>query len=279
VEFDGYVTIADANDSIHLAWHILPHRSADVTPASTSVTLVNGEGALVLGNSGGALDGRVDVFSLLGTSGRIPKKYLPGDGDQYAVVDLKNFGVRLTGSAIQFGISTFGTRAHPNYPAEFDVYLDTNRDGVDDFVVYNLENGGFSATGQNVVAVYNLQTGARGVYYFGDADLDSGNVILTAPLAALGLDASTPFNVSVSACDNYFTGSCTDAITGMTYTAGTPRYSPDNYAPVVPQGGSTTVNIFALPGGETASPSQLGLLLMYRDARQQREADAIVVTP
>jgi subtilisin family serine protease len=283
-EFDGYVNIADATDNIHVAWQILPHRSAEVTPASTNVTLTSGPGALALSNAGGALDGRVDVFSLLSTSGRIPNKYLPGDGDNYAVIDLKNFGARLVGIGggqfgIQFAVNTFGARAHPNYPAEFDIYLDTNMDGNDDFVIFNLENGGFGATGQNVVEVVNLNTGAAGIFFFSDADLNSGNIIMTAPLSFLGITPSTQFNVSVYAFDNYFTGNLTDAITGMTYTAGAPRYYADNPAPVVPQAGSTTLNIFALPGGDTASPSQLGLLLMYRDARQPREADAIFVTP
>jgi hypothetical protein len=279
VEFDGYIGIADATDNVHVAWQILPHRAAEVTPASSSVTLSGGTGSLALKHTGGALDGRVDVFSLLGMSGRIPPPLLPADGDNYAVIDLKSFGVRLAGTAIQFAVNTFGTRAHPNYPAEFDIYIDNNRDGVDDFVVYNAENGGFGASGQNVVYVYNLGLGTASAFYYTDADLDSGNAILTAPLAALGLTPSTKFDLSVNACDNYFTGTCTDAITGMTYTAGTPRYYPDNYTPVVPQGGSVTLGINALPGGDVASPSQSGLLLMYRDAREQREADAIKVTP
>jgi len=284
VEFDGYVEITDATDSIHLPWQILPHRSAEVTPASTSVTLTAGVGTLPLYHSGGALNGNVDVFSLLGTSARIPNKFLPGDGDNYAVVDLKYFGARLVGIGggqygVQFAVNTFGTRAHPNYPAEFDVYLDTNMDGTDDFVIYNLENGGFGTTGQNVVRVYNLNNDTSGIYFYTDADLQSGNAILTAPLAPLGITPATQFGVSVYAYDNYFTGSPTDAITGMTYTLGAPRYYPDNYAPVVPQGGSTALGIFALPGGATASPSQSGLLLMYRDARQQREANAVYVTP
>lgn len=283
-EFDGYINIADATDNIHVAWQILPHRSAEATPASSDVTLTDGVGTLELSNAGGAVNGRVDVFSLLGTSGRIPNKYLPDDGDNYAVVDLKNFGARLVGIGggqygIQFAVNTFGARAHPNYPAEFDIYIDNNMDGVDDFVIYNLENGGFGVSGQNVVRVYNLSTNTGTIYFYSDADLNSGNIIMTAPLAGLGLTPATQFNVSVYACDNYFTGNCTDAITGMTYTGGVPRYYPDNYSPVVPQGGSITLNITSLSGGDTASPSQLGLLLMYRDARQQREADAIFVTP
>ncbi len=291
-EFDGYVKIMDATDNIHVAWQILPHRAAEITPVSsnnpspsmsnTHVTLSGGTGKLNLNHTSGTIDGRVDVFSLLGTSGRITN--LPGDGDNFAVVDLKNFGARMVDIGggqygIQFGINTFGVRAHPNYPAEFDVYIDNNKDGTDDFVIYNLENGGFGVSGQNVVRVYNLLTNANAIYFYSDADLNSANIIMTAPLAALGLTPSTQFYVSVYAYDNYFTGNLTDSITSMTYTAGSPRYYPDNSMPVVPIGSKTILNISALPGGDIASPSQVGLLLMYRDAPLQREADAIFITP
>ena len=91
---------------------------------------------------------------------------------------------------------------------------------------------------------------------------------------------STTFDFSVLAGDNYFTGFFTDAIVGMTYTAGTPRYSGSGVpAAGVPVGGSSSLTITAVPGGDSASPSQTGLLLMYRDGRTQREADAITVTP
>jgi subtilisin family serine protease len=285
VEFDGYLTIADATDDVHLAWQILPHRAAEVTPAATSVILAGGTVGLPLSNAGGAVDGRVDVFSLLGTSGRIPPPILPEPGDNFAVIDLKSVGARLVsigGGAfgLQFAVNTFGVRAHPNYPAEFDIYIDANRDGNDDFVIFNLENGGFAATGQNVVAAGPLPSGPFSAFFFTDADLNSGNAILTVPLTAIGLTPGTQFDFSVFGCDNYFTGFCTDAITGMTYTAGTPRYVGSGVPSTgVPAGGSSTLTISAVPGGEVASPSQTGLLLMYRDARTQREADAVSVTP
>jgi len=284
-EFDGYVTIADATDNVHLAWQILPHRAAEVTPVATDVTLSGGTASLALSNAGGAVAGRVDVFSLLGTSGRFPPPFLPGPGDNFAVIDLKSVGARLVSLApgvfgIQFSINTFGTRAHPNYPAEFDILIDANRDGTDDFAIFNLENGGFAATGQNVVAAGPLPAGPFVVRFFNDADLNSGNVIMTALLSDIGLTPDTQFDFSVFGCDNYFTGLCFDGITGMTYTAGTPRYIGSGIPPTgVPAGGSSSLMIQAVPGGNTASPSQTGLLLMYRDARTQREADAISVTP
>jgi len=282
VEFDGYIGIADATDNVHVAWQVLPHRAADVSPASSSVTLTGGAGTLDLSNSG-TIGGRTDVFSLMGTSGRIPKKYLPGAGDNYAVVDLRAVGTRLvsissTAFGVQFAVNTFGARSHPNYPAEFDVYIDKNRDGVFDYVVFNTENGAFGSTGQNVSAVYNLATGAASVFFFTDADLDSANAILTAPLSAMGMTPSTQFDFSVYAFDNYFTGALTDFIEGMTATLDTPRFVGSGIPTSgVPAGGSSTLMINAVPGGDVASPSQSGLLLMYRDNKGQQEASPIRV--
>ena len=163
VEFDGYIGIADDFDNVHVAWHVLPHKAAAVVPTPGPVSLVNGTGSLELTNSG-VVGGRVDVFSLTGTSRKIPRDELPEPGDNFAVIDLKAVGVRgvIAGGqpAVQFGITTNGARSHPNYPAEFDVFIDTDRDGTDDYAVFNLENGGFAVTGQNVVAVANLRTNA-----------------------------------------------------------------------------------------------------------------------
>lgn len=285
VEFDGFVTVRDDTDTIHLPWHILPHRAADVTPNTNEVDLKHGSGRVVLKNRDGAVDGRVDVFSLMGTSRKIPKSMLPGPGDNFAVIDLKSVGARLVdlgalGGGIQFAIHTFGVRAHPNYPAEFDIYVDANRDGTPDYVVFNLENGGFAATGQNVVGVANLATNTATIFFFTDADLDSSNAILTAPLSALGLSPSSKFDFSVFAFDNYFTGNLTDAIEGLTYTPDTPRFVAFG-VPIsgVPVGGNSTLTIQAVPGGNVASPSQTGILLMYRDGKVKQEADAIRVEP
>jgi hypothetical protein len=217
---------------------------------------------------------------MTGTSKRIAKRNLPQPGDNFAIIDLKAVGVRQAGSAIQFGITTWGERAHPNYPAEFDVYIDTNRDGTFDYIVYNGELSGFAVTGQNVVFVQQIGAATATAYFYTDADLNSANVILTAPLAALGLTPSSKFTFSVFAFDNYFTGSLTDSIENMTYTVGTPRFTATALpASGVEAGDTATITISAVPGGEAASPSQIGLLLLYRDGKIGREADLITVTP
>ena len=293
VEFDGYLNLnGGADNTVHVAWHVLPHRAADVSAVPKRVKLaLDGTGSVNLRNKSDALDGRFDVFALTGQSGAIKKNLLPQPGDNYAIVDLKSVGTRLVDIGggqfgVQFAIDTNRTRAHPNYPAEFDIYIDRDRDGVDDFVIYNLENGGFGATGQNVVRVYNLATNVGTVYFYTDADLNSGNAILTAPLAALGMTPGTTFDFSIYAFDNYFTGNLTDAIEGMTFTLDTPRFAPSADAGAVPVGSEVSVGVASVPGGDLKSPSQRGLLLMYRDAEGKArkdvgkdEAQAIVVMP
>ncbi len=230
--------------------------------------------------NGGAEVGDFDLFSLLGTSSKIPRADLPKAGDNFAVVDIRAFGVRYLPAAVfgddylEFAISTQGRRAHPNYPAEFDVYIDVDGDGVDDFVVYNGESGGFAVSGQNVVNVLNLATGAGGAYFYSDADLNSGNIIMTVPMAVMGLSPGTTVGLSVYAFDNYFTGDLTDAITGKRFTPGRERYTaadlPFDSTPA--KGRSTAaLQTTAVPNAES---TEIGVLVMHR-RNDGAEADVL----
>ena len=276
-EYDGYITLTSGSEKLSLPWHVLP-RKASATVASPFVKTSNG-GTLKLLNLG-VEAGDFDVFSLTGQSPRIPRDELPAPGDNFAIVDLQSVGVRYLPKAVfgadflEFAISTFGRRAHPNYPAEFDVYIDSNNDGTPDFVVFNAENGGFSASGQNVVFVANLATpGAPApATFFTDADLDSGNVIYTVRMNAgtgnVGIQPGTTFGFSVFAFDNYFTGAQTDAVEDMLFTPGNARFGvtglPDNlpFGTVAPRSlTSANVTMATVPDTKT---TETGLLLMYR---------------
>jgi subtilisin family serine protease len=280
LELDGHVTIADSIDTVKLPWSILPHKAADVR-AEDEVELGGGTGSLRLSNEG-TLAGRTDVFAWTGTSQKIPSRLLPKPGDNFAVIDLGQVGVRraLAGTTpvVQFAINTFGKRAHPNYPAEFDIFIDSNNDGSPDWVVFNLENGGFGASGQNIVRIANAMTGAvLPSAFFADADLNSSNMIYTVPMALVGLTPTSRFTFSVFAFDNYFTGNLTDSIENMTFSFAAPRFTASGVPDAgVPARGQATLTVAENPNGATASPSQAGLLLMYRDAAR-REAQAVRV--
>ena len=292
VEFDGYVNVSGGGDNVHLAWHVLPRRSADVQPASSTLRLRGGSGTLNLRNRSKVENGVVEVFSLIGTSPQVPASALPGPGDNFAVIDMKSLGVRVVdttaapgGEVLQFGINTFGARSHPNYPAEFDIYIDADRNGTDDYVIFNAENGGFGVTGQNLVFIQRLTptAGTPTAFFFNDADLNSENVIYTVPISSAAFSGvpftpTTQFDVDVFAFDNYFTGALTDSIVGKTYDLDTPKFAAGAAQLVVPADGNATLSASSVAGGAAASPSQTGFLLMKRLDLAPNEADAITVS-
>src|SRR5262249_24638047 len=89
----------------------------------------------------------------------------PGPDDN---ADLRYVGVMKTmdgagNPILNFGIATFGESqtAHPA-DAEFDIYIDTDRDGNPDFVLFNWDAGSAGATGATDAfysVLANLSTG------------------------------------------------------------------------------------------------------------------------
>ncbi|HEU0202335.1 MAG TPA: S8 family serine peptidase, partial [Burkholderiaceae bacterium] len=277
-EYDGYITLTSGSEKLSVPWHVLP-RKASATVAGPVVRLRHSDGVNLF--NFGAEAGDFDVFSLTGTSPRLPRNVLPDPGDAFAIVDLQSVGVRFLPSEsfgadfLEFAITTHGRRAHPNYPAEFDIGIDTNGDGEDDFVVFNAELGGFSATGQNVVVIANLTVDPVTVtpVFFTDADLNSGNVIFTVPMNSsagpvnLGVARGTTITFSVFAFDNYFTGNLTDQITGMRFTPGNARFEAvgDPFGSV-PAGGRATQPVRATTVPQEQSTESALLLLFRRNA-------------
>ena len=264
-EYDGYVRLTSGDEVLSVPWHVLPRKSAAIT-ASDSVKA----GQKVRVTNNGVAPSGLDVFSLTGISPRASSSELPEPGDSFAFIDLRAVGVRLvTPGVLQFAVNTYGRRAHPNYPAEFDVVIDTNRDGAPDYVVFNFDLE-FNAGGSNVVWVFEIAAETFTPVAFTDADLQSGNVILTVPTLAIGITDDTTFDFAVQAIDNYFTGNVTDEVGPMTYTPSTPKFMATDAPDIVPPHSTVRFGTAAVPGGAEASPSQIGLLLMHRlDARHE----------
>ncbi len=281
-EYDGYITLTSGSEKITVPWHVLPRKAAQT---EATLTERGRPGPTLRLRNRGANDSEYDVFSLAGVSKRIPRVDLPGPGDNAAVIDLRSVGVRQLTAAqtglpfdvLEFAMNTQGRRAHPNYPAEFDVEIDANGDGAADYVVFNAESGGFGVSGQNLVNVVTLATGTASAFFFTDADLNSGNVIFTVPVnipggVALAPGATMGFGVFVF--DNYFSGNLTDSIEGMRFTPGNARFGivGEPFGGVAAKSASSLgVTTATLP--DTLS-SELGLLMMYR-RNEGKEADVI----
>jgi hypothetical protein len=117
----------------------------------------------------------------------------------YANADLSHLGVMVdqgdpTNPYLYFGIATHGdhTTASP-LEAEFDIYIDTNGDDEDDFVLFNYDVGGASGldwTDEFVSILVDLNNGGAQI-------ADFINVIPAAPIGQLIGGDTAPFNNNV----------------------------------------------------------------------------------
>jgi len=272
VEYDGHITLRNGDQTLAVPWHIVPRKaSGAVAQGARGVS-----GALEVVNHGAAA-AVAEVFALTGTSPQVPRNELPAPGSDRSFTDLQAVGVRLAAPGVlQFGIATFGRSSNPLYPAGYRVDIDTDQDGRPDFAVVNEEFNGRAASGRAVVSVFNYATATAEPYYAVDADLYSGLVILTAPLAAMGLTDDSTFSFSVTSYDNYFTNDVSETLGPMTFTPSRPRFMVAGGATQgIAAGSRATFTVDALAGGGRASPAQEGLLLLYR-GNAVKEADLIV---
>jgi hypothetical protein len=226
----------------------------------------------------------------------LPANSFPRPGDNYALVDLRAMGVRYVpngGGAgfdvVQFGVTTWGERAHPNYPAEFDIFIDVDGDNREDYVAFNGESGGFGASGQNVTTLVDVRTTPETsiTRFFSSADLNSANAILNILRNDLrvspgGAEVTPGTKLRLTFCtgDNYYTGAITDCSATVQYTLNSPRFATTQGSSfVIAPGASQNLTVTHSAGGNAASPSQLGFLLLYEHAKTGKEAEILTVVP
>ncbi|HKX76851.1 MAG TPA: S8 family serine peptidase, partial [Acidimicrobiia bacterium] len=291
LEFDGYLVLDAAGDDndIHLPWHVLPRRSADI-----AVSPGGAQGQYLLSNTGAGA-ARLEGYTLIGMSDDLPEGAV---GAQSPVVDLQFVGVATIpggcgddGSLIQFAVNTHERQTHANAPALFEFDLDLNGDGTADYAVFNadfsLATGTFNLSdGRNLTFAQNLATGATSAFFFADHDTNSANTVLTVCASQIGGDAGllgNPIGVTALAADIYFQGAVTDAIEGITWIPGAERFLGTLngsllYTSFIPRtlGAGATGTLEVLDFGETEA-TELGFLVMTRrGAPEDKEAIAVL---
>lgn len=228
-EYDGYLILNDGKQPIALAWHVLPRKSARVVPDTT--TLQAGAFPQVIGlKNTGVGTAQVDAYALLAVSDNQPEG---GLGQQSPTPDIRAVGINTfpvpagfcsanSSFLWVFAINTWEPQQHL-LPVSHQVYLDTNQDGTDDFVVLNRDFSGLGTItdGRQLAWVLNLKTGSSSAFFFAEHGTNTGNTALTICAEQIGMNASAllsqEVNMAVLAQDFYY-GGPSDLIEGLTVT-------------------------------------------------------------
>ncbi|MBL8055571.1 MAG: S8 family serine peptidase, partial [Anaerolineales bacterium] len=318
-EYDGFLTIdGGAQNTVRLPWQVLPKKAAQVEVERVDATSVK------LRNAAGYETGLADVFALLDVSPNkceilggggtcVEANYQPGvlPAINGTFVDLNEIGLRsyavpglnaafglpaapagaLADEVVEFAVTVYDKpyRASHNFPVEFDVAVDADRNGLWDYVVFNADRTLTGADGRNAVFVRDVNpadgTRPTRAYFYSVTDFNSQNWIMPVPAAAIDTRSDQPFSFRVQAFDAYFTSStgpiqdCSpgDCRSGHMVQTGLLKYQPAAPAVQVPPLGFATL-LFGRPaGGESASPSQIGLVFLYRSAPVGAESQNVVL--
>lgn len=215
-----------------------------------------------LTNPGGAVTGNADFYTW-------GIEDAAGDAGTSEGVDLRAVGTQ----AFDFEgdkLVVFAVNTHDRYSNaaanEYDVYVDTNGDGTDDFVVLSADSGAVragSANGTSEVFVVDLQTGALSAAGFlASAPTDSGTVLLPVLAGDLGLaENSKAFSYSAASFgrDGGF-----DSTGSALYAPWKPAFSSDgNYVPVAP--GASKQETIDIDTGAYQSIKPRGLMVVVYD--------------
>lgn len=296
-EYDGLVEITpQSGDPIHVVWHALPKAVADISASVTNLS----SGTGVLNNASPVVTGTLDIFDLIAVDAN-DYGFIVGDcesigldpGCNKSAVDIKEVGVRSTSVVspndfLEFAVTIWDDPYRAGqFPPEFDIYIDSDADGTDDYVIFNYDLA-FGDDGRNVVFLVDLAAPAPAPTYFIDSTFNTQNFILPMDAESIGVTPGEPFRFRVFAYNGYFTGDLWDCAPKVgdfcegtyQYTPGLPRYdiAEEGRLLDVPPASAVAIAWTSSPEGATASPSQTGLLLMHRNAFAGRESDHILIT-
>jgi minor extracellular serine protease Vpr len=228
-EYDGYLILDDGSHPIHLAWHVLPRKAARVVADTTD--LVPGAFPQVIGlDNTGVGTAQNDAYALLAVSPNLPEG---GYGQQMPTPDIRAVGINTypvpagfcSGSPSflwAFAINTWERQEHL-LPVSHQVWLDTNQDGIDDYVILNrdLSSLGTITDGRQVTYALNLATGTASIFFFAEHAMNTGNTVLLICGEQIGMNAAnllaTNVNMYVIAQDFYY-GGPGDMVEGLTVT-------------------------------------------------------------
>ncbi|KAB7744112.1 S8 family serine peptidase [Nostocoides sp. F2B08] len=215
LEYDGYVTLTGAGETsdLHLPWHVLPRKAADID-------VEQGRGQAFTLSNESVNSASLEVYNLLATSEDLPEG---GRGGQAPTPDFRAAGVAFTevptefcesGLLASFAVNTWERQTHAVAPALFEFNLDVDNDGAPDYAVFNVDQSflGGALTlgdGRNLVIAQDLATGSGSVFFYTDHETNSANTVLNACGEQIGLDAQSIKKRQVGvafAADIYFGG-------------------------------------------------------------------------
>jgi len=202
----GTVVVTSAAGTLRVPYLLVPRAQANVQGEvtgsrgglanATSTTTSKGRptGLTVkLSNPAGALTAAADFYTWGLSDGRDVSTSFDGSGYDLRAAGVQSFDV-TDGKQLFFAVNNYDRWSSPA-SQEFDVAVDTNKDGTPEFVLFSADSGlvtAGTANGLAQVFLFDVAKGAVSSEGFGAiAPTDSSTILLPVSSAALGLTSAS----------------------------------------------------------------------------------------
>lgn len=266
-EISGDIVLTSAESTLRVPYLLVPRSNSDVTTGSKPwfskrQTVADGPQTIDLRNTRGALAASADVYTWGLSDPEDTPKSLARTG-----FDLRAAGVQSFPSGsdhlLVFAVNTYD-RWSNGASNEFNVLVDTNRDGTADWAVLSFDSGAVRTGSTDGLAEVFLQDLSNGNLYasgfLAQAPTDSSTILL--PVFAGDIGAAGAFDYTVQSFSGTTDGS--DAMEGWaTYDATQPAVSNGQFAEVPRRGkASVTVEVNA---AQVEAQQPLGSMIVVPD--------------
>jgi minor extracellular serine protease Vpr len=260
--------------SLRVPYYLVPQTVSKVNTSLNADKLVKIGAAIATTSNDGKAAGTADWYAW----GLQDSKDHGLGGD-----DVTSVGVQALPGMVNFAISTANRFSNPS-DFEFDVYVDVNGDGTDDYDVVGV-NLGLVSTGTPdanfATVVFNLATGDGTINYLADAPFDSSTIVLPADVAQL-CDAGSPCLSASNPRLTYHamafgeTDGSVETVDGKaSFNAFTPAISTGYFDTVNP--GAHVNETVTVNSTEWAQTPAKGLMIITHDNKSNSETQLIDV--
>jgi len=281
IEFTPMSAQDNGGAAVRVPYYLVPRALSGVSTSIGSLSNRNPSTVATVTNRNGAISGDADFYAW-GLSGTRVPGHVSND---VRAVGTQSFDWDGTQQYLSFAVNTFDhwSNASTN---EFDIYVDVDGDGVDDYVVVGEDLGLVStgsANGRMATWVFSTRSAGASINFLATAPTDSSTAelaLLTSQLCRVNEPCSSAANprITYHVVGRDLVNDGVDRVPGSAkYNVWSSAISQGGFATVAP-GGSDTSNVIAVNPAEWAKTPAKGLMIVSLDNKSgEREAQLIDV--
>ncbi len=283
VQFTPASASDNAGVTLRVPYYFVPRALSDVSTSIGKLKGTNPSTTATVTNKHGAIAGDADFYAW-GLSGNNSPGRVSND---VRAVGTQSFDWDGTQQLLVFAINTYNrwSNAATN---EFDLYVDVDGDGVDDYIVFGADQGAIQTgtpNGRMGSFVYSLNSGRISINFLATAPTDSSTIllpVLTSQLCLAGepcLSAASPrITYSAVSYDLQSSPPGVDVVSGSAkYNVWASSISQGGFASVAP-GATDSSNVIAVDSAEWKLTPAKGLMVVNIDNKSgEGEAQLIKV--